>query len=374
LEPVDKFYRAGQSLWLDHVDREQIYNGSLMQFIEREIITGLIISPQAVCHTINNSSIYDDGIYTKLGEGLIGESLALDLILEDTHHAADLLRHVFNRSDGIDGWVALPISPLLTSEPAEMLQSVLDFHARVNRKNALITIPGLPKMLGTVEELVFAGVPINISFIYSRDQFLSVAAACLRGIERRIAAQLNPAGSVFVTIQVSRLAAELAKEMKQQAVNKACIALTRNIYNTMRTEHASQPWERTFKSGGRPIRLLWSLLDDGTATAQEVALCNSLITSLTVAVMSERAMMDCINHGLPDASMPADTNDTDGVDEVLANLQKAGLSFRHLAGNLQNDAAAWQVKEWITLLDAVARKSADVMQMKPERMYQRQPR
>ena len=146
MEVLERLHSAGQSLWMDHVAREQIYNGSLVQYIEDGAITGLSLSPQAVCHTMHSSPVYDDVIIKKLGKGLYGESLAIDLILEDLHHTADLLRHVFDRTDGVDGWAALPVFPLLTSDPDTLLQSVSVLHTQLKRKNTLITVPGLPDM------------------------------------------------------------------------------------------------------------------------------------------------------------------------------------------------------------------------------------
>ena len=362
MEALEKLHNAGQSLWMDHVAREQIYNGSLMQYIEDGVITGLSLSPQAVCHTMHSSPAYDDGICKKLGKGLWGESLAIDLILEDIHHAADLLRHVFDRTGGVDGWASLPVSPLLASDRDTQLQSVSVLHTQLKRKNTLISVPGLPDMLGTIEEIVFAGIPINISLIYSSDQYLNAAEAYLRGIERRIDAGLKPAVSAFISIPIFDLATALSKEMKQQAATGASIAIARKIYKTMRTLHASQQWERAYNAGARPLRLIWASLDDESAAASDISLYDQLVAPFTVAAMSEQTMGAFIKHGQPDALLPVE-----GVDneEILAGHQKAGLNFNHLAGSLQDDATGRQVITWITLLDAVARKSAVVMQSEP---------
>ena len=177
MDALEKLHGAGQSLWLNHVAREQIYNGLLIQYIEGGVMTGLFISPQAVCRTLNTSPAYDVGVCNKINQGLYGESLALELILEDLHHAADMLRHVFDRTAGVDGWASLPVSPLLASDRDTQLQSVSVLHTQLKRKNTLITVPGLPDMLGAIEEIVFAGIPINISLIYSRNQYLKDAEA-----------------------------------------------------------------------------------------------------------------------------------------------------------------------------------------------------
>ena len=360
MEVLERLHGAGQSLWMNHVAREQIYNGSLMQHIEDGAITGLSLSPLAVCHTMNSSPVYDDGIINKLGKGLYGESLAVDLILDDLHHAADLLRHVFDRTAGVDGWAALPVSPLLTSDPDILLQSVSALHTQLKRKNTLITVPGLPDMSGAIEEIVFAGIPIIISLIYSCDQYLNAAEAYLRGIERRITAGLKPAVSAFISIPIFHLATALSKEMKQQAANEASIAIAGKIYKKMRTLHTSRQWERAYNAGVRPLRLIWASLDDEPAAAFDISLYDQLVAPFTVAAMSEQAMGAFIKHGKPGALLPADSDD---CKEIQADHQK--FSFKHLAGSLQDEAAERKVKTWITLLDAVARKSAVVMQSEP---------
>ncbi|MEA2116226.1 MAG: transaldolase family protein [Thermodesulfobacteriota bacterium] len=362
MEAPERLHSTGQSLWMDHVDREQICNGSLIQYIKEGAITGLSLSPQAICHSISNSTVYDDGICKKLDNSLYGEALVVDLILEDIHHAADPLKYVFDRTDGVDGWATLPISPLLTSDPGTLLQSVSVLHTRVNRANVLIMVPGLPDMLGPIEEIVFAGVPINITFIYSCNQFLNTAEACLRGIKRRIALGLKPTVPVFISIPISHLAAALAKEIKQEAATRASIDIARSIYKTMRMLHTSQQWERAYNVGARPLRLVWVSSDDESAAVSDISLYNYLAAPFTVVTMSERTMGAFFDHGHPEALLPYDGYD---YEENVAGHQKAGRNFKHLADSLQEKAAAWQVKTWITLLDTVARKSASCTHVEP---------
>jgi len=362
LKAKEKLQSVGQSLWMNHINRKQIYDGSLMQYIADGVISGLVLSSQAICHTMNNSSVYDDGIYKKLKDGLYGESLAIDLILEDLHHAADLLRHSFNQTDGVDGWAVLPLSLLMTSNSDDLLQLVSVLHARLKRENTLITIPGVPEMSGAIEEIVFAGVPINISLIYSCDQYLNAAEAYLRGIERRIGAGLKPAVPCFISISILDLATALSKEMKQLAATEASITIARNIYKTMRILHGSPQSERTYNIGARPFRLIWLGPDYESTVVSDISFYEYLIAPFTVAAMSEQSMGAFINHEHPEALLSADDN---GCEEILAIHQKTGLSFKHLAGRLQDDAASHQVKTWITLLDTVARKSANIIQTKP---------
>ncbi len=362
MKAKEKLHRIGQSLWLDHIDCKQIYNGSLMEYIEDGVISGLVLSSQAICHTMNSSSVYDDGIYEKLRNGLFGEPLATDLILEDLHYAADLLRHVFNQTDGASGWAVLPLSLLMTSNSDDLLQSVTVLHARLKRENTLITIPGLPEMLGAIEEIVFAGIPINISLIYSCDQYLNAAEAYLRGIERRIEAGLEPAVPCFISVPIFDLATALSKEMEQQAATETSLAIAGKIYKKMRILHGSPQWERTYNLGARPLRLIWVGSVYEPTAVSDTSSCEHLIAPFTIAAVSEQSIGAFINHEHSEVLLPADDDD---CGEIPTGHQKAGLSFKHLAGRLQDDEATHQVKTWIMLLDAVARKSASVIQMKP---------
>ena len=346
---------------MDHVTREQNDNSSLIHSIEDGSVTGLSLSLQALCRTMGSSSVYDEGICKKLGKGLYGESLAIDLIFEDLHHAADLLRHVFNRTDGVDGWAVFPVASLLTSNPANLLQSVFDLHAGLKRDNTLITVPGLPDMLGIIEEIVFAGIPINISLIYSSKQYLKAAEAYLRGLERRIDAGLNPAVPAFISIPIFHLAAALSRELGNQAAIRTSIAVARKIYKSMRTLHTSQQWERVYNFGARPLRLIWTDSNDESVAVSGRSLYEYLVAPFTVAAMSEKAMERLLSHEHPDPLIPADGDD---CEEILASHQKTGLSFKHFSCSLQDDAAAKEVKTWISLLDVLARKSAALTQRK----------
>lgn len=363
MRALERLRSAGQSLWMDNVTREQIYDGSLMQNIEDDVITGSSFSLHALCRSLHSNTFYDDRICKKLNEDLYGEVLAFDLILEDVRHAASLLSHVFDRTDGIDGWATLPISPLKTDNPDTLLQYLSVLHSRLQRKNILITVPGFPDMLGAIEEMVFTEIPVNISLIYSCDQYLDAAAACLRGIERRIAAGLNPTAAAFISIPIFHLATILSKEMKPQEATRVSIAIARKIYESMRTMHTSQQWARVYNAGARPVRLIWDVSVDDVVTVPDISLCDYLIAPFTIASMTERTMEKFINNEHHGALMPEDGGD---CEEILDGQQKkSGLSFESLATGLQDDAAALQVKIWITLLDAVARKSADLMQTKP---------
>ena len=346
---------AGQSLWMSQVSREMIEAGSLITQIEDLSITGVAVSPEAVCQALSSGHVYDGAITKKLKTGLYGKELAFELILEDVHYAADLLRHVFDRTEGTDGWALLPISPLISNNADTLLSSVLALHSAVKRPNTLMTIPGLPEELTTIGEITFAGIPCNVACIYSHDQFLNAADACLRGIERRIAAGLKPAATAFISIEISRLAASFLEEMPPGKATQTAINVAEKIYRTMRTLHTSQRWERAYNEGARPLRLVWVGPEDNTADST-AALFKHLVAPRTVMALSDNDTKELLHDQVIFSPIQAEWED----EKEFAT----GPDFNTYAAELQEKNFALQVQSWIALLENVARKSATIVQEK----------
>ena len=347
---------AGQSLWLSQVSREMIEAGSLIALIEDLSITGVAVSPEAVCRGLSSSLVYDGAIAKKLKMGLYGKELAFELILEDVHYAADLLRHVFDRTEGTDGWAVLPISPLISNNADTLLSSVLSLQSEIKRPNTLLTVPGLPSELAAIEEMAFKGIPCNVACIYSHDQFMDAAHACLRGIERRITAGLKPAATAFISIEISRLAASFLEEMPPGKATQAAINVAENIYRTMRTLHTSQRWERAYNEGTRPLRLVWVGPEDNHTTDSTAALFKHLVAPRTVMALPKRDIKEL--HQDQAVFTPMQAEGQDGKEFAT------GPDFKSYAAELQEKNFTLQVQSWIALLENVARKSAAVVQEK----------
>ena len=347
---------AGQSLWMSQVSREMIEAGSLLAQIEDLSITGIAVSPEAVCRVLSSSQVYDGAIAKKLKTGVYGKELAFELILEDVHYAADLLRHIFDRTEGTEGWAVLPISPLISDNADTLLSSVLALQSAMKRPNMLLTVPGLPSELTAIEEIVFAGIPCNVACIYSHDQFLDAADACLRGIERRIAAGLKPAATIFTSIEISRLTASFLEEMLPAEAIRTAIDVAGNIYRTMRVLHTSQQWERAYNEGARQLRLVWVGPEDNQATDSTAALFKHLVAPRTVMALSDNDTKELLRDQVMFATMQAE--EKDGKEFA------AGPAFKSYAAELQEKHFALQVQSWIALLENVARKSATVVQQK----------
>src|SRR5215475_4521927 len=204
MKPTQKLYRAGQSLWLDNITRDLLTSGTLERYIDELSVTGLTSNPTIFDHAIKNGTAYDAAIRERLRAGKSGEELFFEIALEDITRAADLFRPVHERTSGVDGWVSLEVSPVLAHDTKSTLAAAQDLHRRAARPNLFIKIPGTKEGLPAIEEAIFAGVPINVTLLFSPEQYLAAAEAYLRGIERRIATGLNPNVGSVASLFVSR--------------------------------------------------------------------------------------------------------------------------------------------------------------------------
>src|SRR5664279_5614623 len=194
----------GQSLWLDNITRDLLDSGTLQRYIDELSVTGLTSNPTIFDHAVKNSSAYDETISDGLSAGKQGEALFFEVALQDLTRAADLFRPVYDSTKGVDGWVSLEVSPLLAYDTATTLAAARDLHARAARPNLFIKIPGTPEGLPAIEEAIFAGVSINVTLLFSREQYVAAAEAFLRGTERRIAAGLKPNVDSVASLFISR--------------------------------------------------------------------------------------------------------------------------------------------------------------------------
>src|SRR5205807_10227309 len=184
--------------------RDLLNSGTLKRYIDELSVTGLTSNPTIFDHAIKNSPAYDAPIREKLRNGRSGEELFFELALEDITRAADLFRPIYDRTNGVDGWVSLEVSPLLAHDTASTLAAAKDLHARAARPNLFIKIPGTKEGAPAIEEAIFSGIPVNVTLLFSRQHYLTAAEAFLRGIERRIDAGLNPNVNSVASVFISR--------------------------------------------------------------------------------------------------------------------------------------------------------------------------
>jgi len=347
-------HNLGQSLWLDNITRDLLNTGTLKRYIDELSVTGLTSNPPIFDHAIKNSSAYDDAITDRLAQGKSGEPLFFELALEDIIRAADLFRPIFDKTNGVDGWVSLEVSPLLAYDAASTLAAAKDLRARAARPNVFIKIPGTKEGIPAIEEAIFAGIPINVTLLFSREQYVAAADAFLRGIERRIAAGLKPDVGSVASVFVSRWDAAVAGKVPATLTNQLGIAVANRTYQAYRELLCSPRWQRAFNAGARPQRLLWASTGTKDPKASDVLYVKALASPFTVNTMPEATLLALADHGELGSIMSADGGD---CEAVLAQFAKAGIAVDALAAQLQTDGAKSFVKSWNELLGVIASKS-----------------
>src|SRR6266576_783254 len=360
MKATQQLHNLGQSIWLDNITRDLLNNGTLERYIAELAVTGLTSNPTIFDHAIKNSSSYDGAIREYAGKGKSGEKLFFQLALEDLTRAADLFRPIHDRTSGLDGWVSLEVSPLLAHNTASTLAEAKQLFARVNRTNLLIKIPGTKEGLPAIEEAIFAGIPINVTLLFSPEQYRAVAEAYMRGIERRIDAGLNPDIESVASDFVSRWDAAVAGKVPAPLSNKLGIAIAKRTYKAYRELLGSARWQRIFNAGARPQRLLFASTGTKDPKASDVLYIKALAAPLTINTMPEGTLKAFADHGKLGAMLPADGGDSEAV---LDQFAAAGIDVDELATKLQDEGATSFVKSWNDLLNVISSKTAALQQV-----------
>jgi transaldolase len=347
----------GQSLWLDNITRDLLTSGTLERYIDELSVTGLTSNPTIFDHAIKNSTAYDGAIGKKLEEGRSGEDLFFELALEDLTHAAGLFGPIHDRTDGVDGWVSLEVSPLLAHDTASTLAAAKDLHQRAGRPNLLIKIPGTREGLPAIEEAIFAGIPINVTLLFSREHYVAAAEAFLRGIERRIAAGLPPDVGSVASVFISRWDVAVMDKVPRALRDQLGIAIAKRTYVAYRNLLDSPRWQRAYNAGARPQRLLWASTGTKDPAASDVLYVKALAAPFTVNTMPEGTLNALADHGELGAILPADGGD---CEQVLSEFAKAGIDVDALAARLQDEGATSFVKSWNELMACIESKSSAI--------------
>ena len=355
MKATQTLHDLGQSLWLDNITRDLLDNGTLQHYIDALAVTGLTSNPTIFNLAIQNSTAYDAAIHKKLKEGKSGEELFFELALEDLTRAADLFRPLYDRTDGVDGWVSLEVSPLLAYDTVSTITAAKELFARAGRPNLFIKIPGTTEGLPAIAEAIFAGVPINVTLLFSREHYLAAAEAFLRGIERRIEAGLKPVVSSVASLFISRWDAAVMGKVPEALRNQLGIAMAQRTYKAYRTLLSSPRWQRVYNAGARPQRLLWASTGTKDPEASDILYIKALATPFTVNTMPEGTLKALAEHSELGALLPADGGD---CEAVLAQFAKAGIDVDALAAQLQDEGARSFVKSWDELMAVLDAKSA----------------
>jgi transaldolase len=350
-----QLHDLGQSIWLDNITREILDNGTLRRYIDTLSVTGLTSNPTIFDEAIGNTAAYDVGIRQKAQAGLSGEELFVELALEDLRRAADLFRPVFDRTSGIDGWVSMEVSPLLANDTKTTIDAALRIHKQANRPNLYVKIPGTPAGVPAIEAAIFAGVPVNVTLLFSREHYLSVADAYMKGIERRIGAGLDPRVNSVASLFVSRWDRAVADKVPEDLRNRLGVAIAARAYRAHNELLASKRWQVLESAGARKQRMLWASTGTKDPKAPAGLYVEALAAPDTVDTMPEKTLLAFAANGTVKSVMAKDGGD---AERVLARFAAAGIDIVALAARLQVEGAESFVKSWSELLQRIADKSA----------------
>ena len=355
MKPTQQLHDFGQRLWLDNITRGLLTDGTLRRYISEFSVTGLTSNPTIFDNAIKEGGLYDAAIQQKTTEGKSGEALFIELALEDLILAADLFRPVHDSTGGVDGWVSLEVSPLLASDTAGTINAVAQLHRRAQRPNLFIKIPGTPEGVPAIEESIFAGVPVNVTLLFSREQYIAAAEAYMRGIERRIAAGLDPEVGSVASIFVSRWDAAVKDKVPRQLRNRLGIAIAKRAYKAYRELLASPRWRKLVVAGARSQRLLWASTGTKDPDAPDTLYIEALAAPDTINTIPDKTLHAFADHGELKGVLPVDGGD---AEEVLAEFTRIGVDDAALAAQLQREGTESFDMSWRDLMARIASKSA----------------
>ena len=355
MKATQRLRDAGQSIWLDQITRALLAGGTLARYVRDLAVTGLTSNPTIFDQAIAKSQDYDASIREKTAAGKAGEALFFELALDDLRQAADVFRPVHEATNRVDGWVSLEVSPTLAYDTASTLAAARELYAAAGRPNLFIKIPGTKEGVPAIEEAIFAGVPINVTLLFSREQYAASAEAYIRGIERRVAAGLNPHVPSVASLFVSRWDVAVAGKVPPALGGQLGIAIAKRTYRAYRELLASDRWLRLVNFGARSQRLLWASTGTKDPKASDILYVKSLAAPHTINTMPEKTLLALADHGEVGPMLSPDGGD---AEEVLARFSREGIDLDALAGELQREGAAAFVKSWNDLLGCIEHKSA----------------
>lgn len=353
-DQLRQLHHLGQRLWLDNISRSLLRSGALQRYIKEFSITGLTSNP-TIFEQAFAGDAYDDSIHKLVSAGMDGEELFFELALQDLVQAADLFRPIFDASDGVDGWVSLEVSPLLADNTAHTIQAANRLFERAALSNLFIKIPGTSEGLRAVEEVILDGVPVNVTLLFSREHYVAAAEAYMRGIERRLAAGLDPRVASVASLFVSRWDVAVKQEISAPFHNRLGIAIAMRTYRAHRELLASERWQNLASAGARPQRLLWASTGTKDPAAPDTLYVQALAAADTIATLPEQTLMAFADHGQVGAAMPADGG---YADAVLEEFRREGVDDGALAQRLQREGVEAFATSWHAMLSRIREKSA----------------
>ncbi|MEA2297975.1 MAG: transaldolase [Solirubrobacteraceae bacterium] len=357
MKPTQQLHDLGQSLWLDNITRTMLDDGTLERYVDGLSITGLTSNPTIFDHAISEGHAYDEQIADLKAAGSTAEDAFFELAIADLRRAATLFEPIHDRTDRLDGWVSLEVSPLLADDAKATIRQAAQLHASAGVKNLLIKIPGTPAGLEAIEETIYAGIPVNVTLLFSREHYIAASEAYMRGVERRIKAGLNPAVRSVASVFISRWDKAVIDRTPLELHGKLAIAIAQRTYRAYREMLDSEHWQRLWNEGARPQRLLWASTGTKDPDASDVLYIEALAAPFTINTMPEPTLLAFAEHGTVSAPLPAGGGD---CEEVLARFAELDIDVDELGATLQKDGAQSFVDSWTELMDTIAREAQAV--------------
>ncbi len=359
MKATQQLHDLGQSLWLDNITRGVLRDGTLKRYIDELSVTGLTSNPTIFYHAMEKGDLYDDAIRRMMAQGRSGEALFFQLAVEDLTEAADLFCSTHDATGGVDGWVSLEVSPLLATDTASTIRSAVELQQLARRPNVFIKIPGTPEGILAIEESIFRGVPINVTLLFSTTQYIVAAEAYMRGIERRIAAGLDPRVDSVASLFVSRWDVAVQDSVPPALRNRLGIAIARRTYREYRRLLVAPRWRALAAAGARTQRLLWASTGTKDPNAPDTMYIEALAAPDTINTLPDKTLIAFADHGTVRGVMPAEGGD---AESVLAEFARAGVDDTVLAAQLQLEGTLSFDKSWKDLLDLLVAKSEKLSQ------------
>jgi transaldolase len=353
VKPTAKLHEAGQSLWLDNITRTMLDDGTLARYIDELSVTGLTSNPTIFDKAISGGDAYDRHIVEVSPGADSAEEVFFELAIADLRDATDLFSEVHERTDGVDGWCSLEVSPEVADDTEATIEQAARLHRQAERENLFIKIPGTAAGRKAIEESIFAGVPINVTLLFSREHYLAAADAYMRGIERRIEAGLDPHVTSVASLFVSRWDVAVSGEVPDELHNRLGVAIGGRAYRAYHELLDSDRWQRLLNEGARAQRLLWASTGTKDPDASDVLYVEALASPFTVNTMPEPTLHAFADHGEVGDLLPADGGD---AEEVLARFGKARIDVDALAARLQEEGKEAFVKSWNDMLGSIEAK------------------
>ncbi len=354
MKPTEQLHEIGQSLWLDNITRTMLADGTLARYIDELSVTGLTSNPTIFDKALSGGDSYDEQIAADGPAAASPEELFFELAIADLRGAADLFAAVHERTDGVDGFVSLEVSPLLADDTAGTIEQAAHLHAKAARDNLFIKIPGTEAGHAAIEDSIFAGIPVNVTLLFSTEHYLGAAEAYMRGVERRVEAGLDPNVASVASLFVSRWDVAVADEAPEELRNRLGVAVGHHCFRAYHELLDSERWQRLLNEGARPQRLLWASTGTKDPDASDTLYIEGLASPLTVNTMPEPTLLAFADHGELGELVPSDGGD---ADELLAEFEAAGIGIDALAARLQEEGKESFVKSWQDLLATIESKT-----------------